>query len=484
MRFLVRNNLGGLAAGIALALLLAVGQPLHAQQDNPIAPTRETDTIKPQPVCAQPGPVPVSVSGLPGQRLVLDMLGPVIRAHGGMLFIKGRLHIAASEGEYNTLTEEGKLRNVSFTTCTASNPDYHITAGEATLLPNHMLRVRNVSLYLGKARVLVVPWMRLRMGGRNATANVFPRMGYDSRDGVTLSQTFRVTDSTRSRTNLDLTLTTLHALEGAMNSRYGVGGKLEDLPGRYLTYGSMRARALEIPQPPASDCDPQLLRPTDYARLQPFGTFTIRQRTYDARSLGLVVYRQPELGVSYVGPQLSLSGGRLDPRIEIYPQITTSTGRYKEVPGQTDFVSRSQVAAQASVNALWLGPSTTIQPLGTFTYARYGNGQTFRTVGAGIDVAHIAKNGSFFGARYIARTSSGATPFLFDNIDIAKEIDAACQIYVGKKVLGLAMTYDADNGSLFDWAVIAGQRSDCLATYFRWDNRFKRFSVDIALINM
>lgn len=478
MSFRSRINLFGLVAGVVVALLVCV-KPIQAQQDNPVVPTRETDTIKPQPVCTQPGPVPVIL-----QAPVYEGLGPVVRARGGLLFERGRLRIKASEGVYNYDTQEGHLKDVWFTTCAASNPDYHLTAREVTLLPNHMLRVKDVSLYVGRARVLMLPWMKLRIGGRSATANIFPRIGYDSRDGVTLSQTLRVTDTTRSRTNLDLSLTTLHAIEGAMNSRYGIGGRLVDLPGRYLTYGSMRARALDIPQPPAYDCDPQLLRPTNAAPLQPFGTFTIRQRTYNAKSLGLVVYRQPELGMTYIGNQLSLTNRKLDPRIEIYPQITTSYGRYKEVPGHSEFTSRYQVAAQGAVSTFWLGPSTAIQPLGTITYSSYGGGQAFRTFGAGIDVAHITRDGSFFGARYISRTSSGSSPFIFDNVDINKEIDVVSQFYKGKRVAGAALTYDADNGSLFDWAVIVGRRSDCLASYLRWDNRFHRFSLDLALINM
>lgn len=410
--------------------------------------------------------------------------GRVIRSLGSMQFIKGKERISASQGEYNLNTDTGVLRNVYFTTCTASRPDYHLTAGEATLLPNHRLHARRISLYLGTHRVLYLPFVKLHVGGRNATTAIFPRIGYDARDGVTLSQTFRLTDTTHSLTNADLKFTTLHAIEGTLASRYGVGGALVTLPGRYLTYGSMRYRALEVPQPPATSCDPQLLRPTDYARFQPYGIFTLRQRTYTANNLGLVVYRQPELGATYVGPQLSLTKAKLDPRIELYPQVTTSWGSYKEVPGLGSFLSRSQVAAQASVNAVWLGPSTAIQPIATTTYATYGGGQTFRTWGAGIDIAHIGRDGSFYSARYLSRTSSGSTPFQFDSIDIAKEIDVAAQTYRGKAVAGFAITYDADNGTLFDWAVQVGRRSDCLGTYVRWDNRFKRFSFDVTLINL
>lgn len=326
--------------------------------------------------------------------------------------------------------------------------------------------------------------MKFRVGGRSSTASVFPRPGYDSRDGVTLAQALRITDTTHSRTTMDLRFTTKHSIEGELNSVYGAGGRLTNFPGRFLTYGSMRSRALNVPQPSTIACDPQLLRPTNAARLQPFGRFTLRQRTYDANNLGLVVFRQPEVGASYLGSQLSLTKRKLDPRIEIYPQIVASWGRYKEIPGQSTFLSRSQVAMMASINTVWLGPRTTIQPLGIATYANYSDGQFFRTWGFGLDVAHLANNGAYYSARYISRTSSGSTPFQFDNIDINQEVDLAVQTYVGKHVFGLAMNYNATNGTLFDWEVMYGQRSDCLGSYIRWDNRFQRLSLDVGLINL
>lgn len=468
-----------IAGVLMIGLLLAVfGARVCVAQDNPIVPVEDTDVIKPQPVCTSETPLPLIM-----QAHVYEMLGPKIRARGSLLFLRGNQHIGATEAEYDVDTQIGRVKDVFFTTCTAKNPDWHITAADATMLPNHRLHLRNVALYAGRTRLLMLPSMKLRVGGRAATASVFPRPGYDARDGVTLAQTLRLTDTTRSRTNLNLKFTTLHSVEGELSSLYGVGGRLMPFPGRFLTYGSMRSRALEVPQPPATFCDPQLLRPRDPARLQPFGTFTLRQRTYDANNLGLVVFRQPELGASYVAHQVSLTHHRLDPRIELYPQIVGSWGRFKEIPGGPDYIARSQVSVLGSFNAVWLGPKTSIQPLGIATYASYGDGQAFRTWGYGVDVAHIANDGSYYSARYIGRTSSGSTPFQFDNIDISKEIDVAAQTYFGKNVAGIALNYNATSGTLFDWEVLYGQRSDCLGTYFRWDNRFQRFSFDIVLIN-
>jgi len=469
---------GVFIVGVALVILLSARLPLSAQ-DNPIAPVRETDVIKPQAACTVTAPASISLSAP-----VCEMLGMKVYARGPLLLLKGKERIGASEVEYNLDTEMGIAHDVDFTTCDAVRPDYHITAKTLTLSPDYRLTARNVALYLGRTRVLVLPSMKLRVGGRSSTAAVFPRPGYSARDGVSLAQTLRLTDTTHSRTSLDLRLTTKHSVEGELGSIYGAGGQLTSFPGRYLTYGSMRSRALDVPQLSALGCDPQLLRPTNAARLQPFGRFTLRQRAYDAKNLGLVVFRQPELGASYIGNQLSLTKRKLDPRIELYPQIVASWGRFKEIPSPSDYLARSQVAMQGSINTVWLGPRTSIQPLGIATYAAYEDGQAFRTWGFGIDVAHLARDGAYYSARYISRTSSGSTPFLFDNIDISKEIDLAVQTYIGKHVVGLAMNYDATNGSLFDWEVMYGRRTDCLGTYVRWDNRFQRFSFDVALINL
>lgn len=475
----MRNCYSVRTAAICVVLLAFFGtSALHAY-DNPVAPVQDSNVVKPQPECTSFAPVPLSVSSP-----FYEMIGPVLRTGGGVTLQKGNERFRASQIEYNTDTEIGVAHNVFFTTCTAGRPDWHITASRVVLLPNHKLQARNVALYIGRSRVLMLPSMKLSVGGRSATSAVFPRPGYDRRDGVTLAQTLRVTDTSHSRTTLDLKFTTLHSIEAMLSSTYGVGGRLTPFPGRYLTYGSMRSRALNAPQPPVGNCDPQLLRPTGAAHLQPFGTITLRQRTYDARNLGLVVFRQPEFGIAYVGGQLSTAKGRLDPRIELYPQITASWGRFKEIPGESDYETRSQVAIQGSFNALWLGTNTAVQPIGIATYAAYGDGQAFRTLGFGIDATHLARDGSYYSARYISRTSNGSTPFLFDNIDIAKEVDVAVQRYFGKGVVGIALCYDADSGSLFDWEVMLGRRTDCLGTYVRWDNRFKRFGFDVALINL
>ncbi len=463
---------------ILIAFVLMCGSGLWAQE-NPLAPSLDEEVAKPTAVCTQVAPTPVCLSASS-----FELQGSKLFARGGMRLQKGAQRFLASEAEYDMDAETGTARKVYLTTCSCERPDYHITAGSLFIRPNDKLIARNVSVYLGRTKLLTLPRMALRLGGRSSTSSIFPRVGNDSRDGITLRQALRVIDTNQARSTLDLKFTQKHSIQSSLNARYGVGGRLVDFPGRYITYGTRRSRELNVPQPIANDCDPQLLRPTDAAHLQPFGLFTMRQRTYDANDPGLVVYRQPELGVSYLGSQLSFTKQKLDPRLELYPQVIASWGLYKETPGQDTSLSRTQVVMQGAVNTLWLGPRTTIQPIGIVSYADYPEGQSFRTWGWGIDAAHLSRNDAYFSARYISRTSSGSTPFQFDNIDIKRELDVTAQTYLHRHVFGLALNYNVSDMTLYDWEVLYGQRTDCLGMYIRWNNRFRHLSFDIGLINL
>lgn len=467
-------------AGIILtaSLILLCGSGLWAEE-NPVAPSLDDEVAKPQAVCTPAATAPVSISASS-----FEFQGSTIYARGGMRILRGGQQFLADEAQYDLDTETGDLRNVYLTTCTCKRPDYHITAGSLMIRPNDKLVARNVSVYLGRTKLLTLPRMMLRLRGQSSTSSIFPRVGNDSKDGITLRHALRVIDTNQARSTLDLKLTQKHSIQASLNARYGIGGRLVDFPGRYITYGTRRARELSVPQPLADDYDPQLLRPTNAARVQPFGLFTMRQRAYDANDPGLVVYRQPELGVSYLGSQLSFTKEKLDPRLELYPQITATWGMYKETPGQETSLSRTQIVMQGAVNAFWLGPRTTIQPLGIVSYADYPDGRSFRTSGWGIDAAHLARNDAYFSARYINRNSSGKTPFQFDNIDIKRELDVTAQTYLHRHVFGVALNYDVSDMSLFDWEVLYGQRTDCLGMYIRWNNRFRHLSFDIGLINL
>lgn len=463
---------------LCLPLLVAANllSPLWAQVRLDNVPL---DTPMPEPVCTTTDVTPVII-----EASTIENVGSLTRAVGHVLFLSGNRRITASLAFYDTEAREGVIRDVTFTTCTSVRPDYRVVAKEVTILPNNKLHARDVSLYLGRLRVLTLPSIKLRIGGRSTSNAVFPRPGYDDYDGFTLSQKLRLADTDRARLTANLRLTTNHGLQGEVDSAYGLDGTLDDLPGRFLTYDSLRSHAVTMPQSPEIECDPQLFRPIGAAQLRAFGVVTLRQRTYDIRNEGLVLYRQPEVGFTYTGRQLSLTGERLDPRLEIYPQITGSWGRFKEVPSAIGFTTRSRVSALGSVNLLPLGPSTALQPVFYYTYSTYGEGDNYRNWAYAVDLSHLFPNGSFASGRYIKRSDSGTTPFLFDRLDIRREFQGAFQARVGRHTAGLVASYNMDTRELYEWEALYGHRTDCIATSIRWNNRLKKFSFDVTLIGM
>lgn len=440
----------------------------------------EPDVVRPQPVCISDQPEKISV-----EAREWGLLGSKIWADGNVLFQRGSTRLRASTAEYDYNTRTGTMRDVIFTTCTAKRPDYHLRASEVTLLPNRKLRARNASLYLGNLRVLTLPSIKLRTGGASASTNVFPTPGFNKDEGFTLSQVLRIIDNDQFHTTADIRLTTKDGVQGQLNGEYGIDGNLDHFPGRFLTYDSLRSNVLDLPkQPVGGSCPPEMLEPTDAARLRGFGSFTLKQRTYDIENDNLVVYRQPELGLRYIGRQLNFTKTKLDPRLDIYPEVIASWGHYKEVPSSVGFIDRDQLVATASLNIIPLGPSTTLQPVISHAWSAYSNSDSYQQSAFAVDASHLFVNSSFASIRYIARSQSGVTPFQFDDVDIYHEFQGAFQANFSKHTIGLVLSYDIDNDDFYDWEAVYGWRSDCLASWIRWSNRIQRLSFHVTLINL
>lgn len=462
-------------------LLLAVASllsPALSQQD--ILEERDMPQVRPQISCPpldQPLPAVIEAPSFQGA-------GSLVRATGGIKFSRGRIRIIADDATYDANTTIGTMNHVTFTTCDNLRPDYRIVAKEVTLLPGRF-RARHVALYLGGIRVITLPNLRFKMGGNGGSAKIFPTPGFDNQDGVTLSQTLRFADASRFRAAADLRLTTNSGIQGEVQGVYGIDGGLMDLPGRTFSYESLRGNALKMPQEIAvAPCSSEVLRQLDAARLYGIGVFSLKQRVYDVMDQGLIVYRQPEFAMKYVAEGLNFTKTKLDPRLEIYPEVTASWGRFKEVPGPNGFIQRENVSALLALNVLPLGRNTAVQPVFFHNWANYQNGDFYQSNSWAIDASHITKNGGIVSARYIKRNDSGVTPFQFDNVDILKEYQAGFQMRINKYVVGLVTSYNADNNQFYEWEALYGYTTDCLASWVLYNSRIQRVSFHVALINL
>ncbi|MGB9620636.1 MAG: hypothetical protein ACPL7K_09510, partial [Armatimonadota bacterium] len=360
--------------------------------------------------------------------------------------VRGRYRLQASEVLIETGPGTGRMKDVTFTTCEKLSPDYRLQARELSLLPGNRIHARGASVYLGRFKVFTLPSVKLAIGRKGFSADTFPRPAFDKDEGFGIAQKLALIDTDRLQVNADLRVTVRRGLEGELESVWGVDGDLTGLPGRYLTYESLRSSVLTMPRTFSREFYQYGPASTGHiARLRQFGRFSLRQRTYDVRNTGLLLYRQPEIGLAYTAPALNLTRTCLDPRLEIYPTVNVSWGRFRETPGPPAFMSRTLAGVVVGANIVPLGPRTAIQPLIACTAAAYEGSKHYGTTAYAIDVSHILSNGSVASLRYIKRRESGASPFLFDTINIIRELQTAFQIRVGSEVVGFVAGCDADS---------------------------------------
>jgi len=411
--------------------------------------------------------------------------GSLILAAGGVSFLSNKHRVWASEVAYDTRTMNATMKDVVFTTCDKPRPDYRFVARKLSLLSHNRIHAQGASLFVGQFKVFTLPSVKLAIGGKGVSTDTFPRPSFDKDDGFGIAQKLALVDADRLQVNADVRLTIKRGLEGEVDNTWGIDGNLTGLPGRFLTYDSLRSSALTMPRSFGSEPE-QLARLSTLgvARFRQFGRFSLKQRTYDIRNTGLVVYRQPQLGLTYTADALNLTRCELDPRLRIYPQIETSWGRFRETPGAAGLTGRTNVGIVVGANVLPLGRRTALQPVFACSTSSYAGGMSYNTSAYAVDAGHVFPDGSIASLRYIKRNQSGASPFMFDTVQIFREVQGAFQVRIGPGVLGFVAGFDADTGKTYDWEILLGHHTDCIATWFTWHSRLQRFMVDAALINL
>ncbi|MDH7600814.1 MAG: DUF3769 domain-containing protein [Armatimonadota bacterium] len=410
----------------------------------------------------------------------------VISASGSVFLRSGAFRIRASEIWFNAKTQQGQLTNATFTTCEKDRPDYYLRARELVLLANKRVRARGVALYVAHWRLLSLPSVTFAVGRRSAASEVFPRPSYDEREGLGVAQQFTVVDTDRWRVVSDLRITTKRGLLGEGESVWGIDGALDPLPERLLTYESLKFSALSVPKGLAGRAYDTAELDTRWtgARTRLFARFASNQRAFDIRERQLSVSRKPEVGFLYIGSPLTGRTARIDPALQLYPSVAVTWGKYEEDPGSTVLTSRFGLEAAAGISSIPPIRGFAVQPVLAFSKYIYERDNRYSALLWGIDAARTNHNGSSVSLRYLRRSESGKSPFLFDSVHVRSDIQGAFQMTIGRRILGFGVGYDVDKRDVYDWQALLGYHTDCLAVWLVWDNLQRRLMVSGALINL
>lgn len=84
--------------------------------------------------------------------------------------------------------DKATVYNASATSCTLSNPDYRITTDKIEIWAGDKMVASNVKLYIKNTPIITLPKHKISLTGEGSSKSIFPRIKYDSKDGITLAQ--------------------------------------------------------------------------------------------------------------------------------------------------------------------------------------------------------------------------------------------------------------------------------------------------------
>jgi len=418
---------------------------------------------------------------------VIEASPPTVRAEGDVVFEQGegqfRRRLRADQAIYNTQTAAGRMTSASFTTCDLPRPHYRIAAQEIRLSPDQRLKLRRVRIYLGRRCLISLPSLSINVGPGALGEILLPRPGYSSRDGFFLTTRFALVDTDKTGVNLQLRPTTRRGVQGGVIGAYAIMGSAR-LASAYVADSDMELRR-ESPLPslverevwtfPEPKPEPPLL--------SAFAALLVRERAFDIDVPNLLATRLPEIGVRYISPQARVVRENGQPRVGLQVQGQTSWGRFTETPGG-GYVSRWDTRGVVSTTLAAFGRSTALRGSVLARYSTYGGGNSYRVLGAALEVSRVFSGGSFASMRLIAHDISGSTPLEFDDIDIRRELQAAGRCVLGRSTFAVLLDYDLDKQSLRDWQVSIGRRLHCLEPTIIWRHRFRQISFDLRVLGL
>jgi len=282
------------------------------------------------------------------------------------------------------------LSNGSFTTCERSPPDYHVTAGEIIVRPGDRIISRKSAVWFKGHRLVTLPTfgVSLRKRQRQRATALAPIGGYSRRDGAFAGEHYTILPSAPAAVELDARYTTRRGIRafgrGEFYPRWGVvsvgAGRREDLTASDL--------GLFAPAEPIRDLTldrlPEIAVASDVVPLAEWGTATAR----------------------------------------------IAAGRYFELPSRVR-ASRAAADLYFEGRAICRIKGMSVRSLAGVRGAWYDTGQHRGAFAYGL--AAESQPSDHFAVRvgYIERGGSGAGPFVFDAIDISRELELGLSSRLG-----------------------------------------------------
>jgi len=341
-----------------------------------------------------------------------------------------------------------------FTTCDKPNPDYSLGAETITLTAQQTAKGKEAGrLTLDRARVtyhnrrlFTLPRYSISVGQiGDPSSTPFPVSGFDRDDGPYASLAYslgRPGDPTVA--DLAYRYTSFRGIRGYAKLRRSLGGL--DLGAGYVRREAPTDR---------------LLRPDDF-------TTTLAP---------VLVNRAPELSASLADVPLA---GPLHLRSEAARGSYAETEHFK-----VDFrarANRTSVSNLLSLVPYRVSPSVSLNHAVGWRRSSYSTGDEFRIRFARQSIDVAAGRDVQVGLSYITRRGSGSTPFLFDRIEVGRELLGDIRVRLSPRWrVRVVDLYDLERRDTRDMLVWLTRTAHCLDYTVGWRKAEGSFFVGISL---
>lgn len=348
------------------------------------------------------------------------------------------------------------LINSRFTGCDLQKPHYYMIARELAVEPGKRITAKHVTFVLLGNKLFTVPNYQVDLRKKNGRGQDFPMIGISRRYGVFVGKQFDVMQGTKTSGVLDARLSTKQVLQ--------LGLSFDQINGR-----------------------PYFVR-TSY-----------RLPYYGGSKAGLLVSRVPEFGVRLtcgdVSPKLSVTQDQLD-LFSGYASVLTKPDH----PGRLNSISElgfgefledpthtSGGRADARVLA-WTSPVKVFDPhtsVSAGIMARqslYSNGKEYTVLGYRCSIGRQFGNNTAAEVTYATRSPFGTSPFDFDQIDLANELDVRVYFPVGRYNLEVGERYNLRGRSFYDYDLSISRTYHCLTPKITWRKRFSEVGIGVGIV--
>jgi len=396
-------------------------------------------------------------------------------AHVGMMKLRGA-DITMAAG--HTFV----AHRARFTTCPREDPHFCITATDLKLNANGKVVARNVALELDGRRVLVVPTLEKTFASK--VENPFPLPTYSKETGPKVRLANELISSPRTAMDFDVVASLKRAPFGSLSYELDLGR-----PAPEVAAPSVRSNAISDPVPDALEVFPEGKEPPIGYTNHPtvlFATLGANEYVYHRVRTDIRVSRAPEIGlVAYRGALIRPKEDhgsdvrvRMD-RPAVYGQIIG--GYYREKPTDAS-ESRALLRMGAVGPALHFAPSLSLRSGVDVQGSAYTDGSTYGIVAPQAEIIWRLASGTALAAGYTYRTSTGETPFLFDKLDVRKEVRLRYEGDYARWGLSLLVAYDADRWRAYDTSVGVLHRLDCMEFGLTYRTRSQGLGVVLNLL--